>query len=70
MIRAVVNNLQLVEFPLNGLQAQSRIRPVAWLLPLAYGQVFFGINTIYRPKGRRDKGRKVKGLLDVWDRKG
>jgi len=34
---------QLLEFPLNGLQAQSRVSPVVELLPLASGQAYFGI---------------------------
>ena len=39
---------QLLEFPLNGLQAHKKFRPVVGLLPLASGQVFFwdGISSI------------------------
>jgi hypothetical protein len=31
---------QWLKFPLNGLQAQSRVSPVVGLLPLAYGPAF------------------------------
>jgi len=51
-----------VEFPLNGLQAQSRISPVAGLIPSAYEQEHFRININYRPKDRRGKERPLKGL--------
>ena len=52
---------QCLEFPLNGLQAQSRVSPVGGLLSLAFAQSCFGMAFLPFLHWRD---------LDVWDQNG
>jgi hypothetical protein len=74
---------QCLNFPLNGLRAQSRESPVVGLLPLLeYKRSWMQyVNRMprnrlpramkyYSTTGRRNHGRSLKRFLDTWDRNG
>ena len=73
---------QWLKFPLNGLRAQNRVSAVVGLLHLASGPACLGmafppnrnrlprVMKYYSPNGRRNHGRPLKRLLDMWDWKG